>query len=125
MCDYYDKLCESEKNPTELISFESTFHNDSSKPEFTGSLLNGKSEGSFVWYFRTGAIEANTFFKDGIYHGENIRYNKCGAVLRHVFYKHQVHIEELDYLVNEPRDEAFYFTLSLYGIDKEYTIGAE
>ena len=137
----------SKQNPTELVEFKEVYSDGSTQR--SGFFLNGKREGICDFYqndphvldFRdiynskTSHAEVFCFWDDGrvashyftrktIMHGEAINVRSAGSMYERYFVVNNQHMEELDYLVNEPRDEAFYFTLSLYGIDKEYIIGA-
>ena len=132
----------SMKNPTELVEFKEVCYDGSYfRP---GSLLNGKREGVFeyfsygiilnrevynsktsqtehIYFWSDNSISSHYFRKNDIMHGEYVYFNKDRTVNDYCCYNSNTRIEELDYLINEPRDDAFYVTLSLYGIDKEYT----
>ena len=140
----------SKLKPTELVEFYSlrvdgiTRMSGGPKQYYTGFFLNGKHAGSHVYYSgnipqyrniynsKTSQSEHTRFWSDGCImkryfkktksmHGEYIEFNGDGTPKYHQFLVNDKHIKELDYLVKDPRDEAFYFTLALYGIDKEYT----
>ena len=136
----------SKKHPTQLVEFRDLYYNKTTCR--TGFLLNGVFEGKIVYYqngnktaeyidicnSKTSHVEHTCFWKDGsierhyftikdIMHGEYIRISDTGSVSDNYFVVNNQHVKELDYMINEPRDEAFYVTLALYGIDKEYTIG--
>ena len=124
MTGYRDAMLDSRINPGKLLQFQTTFSSDQIKSK--GAFLNGEREGEFIWYFDTGEIECQCFFKKGESYGEHIYYDIYNCVDHHSFRSTDgMPIEELDYLLNEPRDDAFYVTLALYGIDKEYTIGVK
>ena len=120
-----DAMIDSRINPGIVVPFQMTsklFNPDQIKS--SGAFLNGGRHGEFIWYFDTGAIECHCFFKNGESYGEYVYYAINGCVLEHSFRStNGTRIDELVYLFDEPRDEAFYFTLALHGIDKEYTIG--
>ena len=142
MRTYNEALEYSMKNPTELVEYREFF---ASKDDHrTGFLLNRKHKGLYEYYrgsilqhrgiynsetsqaehvrFRTdGTLSIHYFSKDDIIYGEYKYFKEDGTVTDHYFCKSGAHIEELDYLLDEDRDDAFYFTLSLHGIDKEYT----
>ena len=125
MEDFHKTLRESIEYPDQVFKCTSMFYDNPSKIEFTGSVKNGMYDGEFKWFRITGEIHSNRFYKCSQVHGESILYNAVGVILKHCFMLNNRRVEELDYLVNDPRDEAFYVTLALYGIDKEYTIGAK
>ena len=113
MRTYNDARIHSLRNPTEQVEY--ILSNSS-----TGILINGKREGlcrskneHAYWY---------SFLKSNKLHGEYKHHSTNGCVISNYFNINNERVEELDYLVNEPRDDAFYVTLALYGIDKEYTI---
>ena len=132
----------SQKNPTELVEFKDWYFNRRS--HLTGFFLNGEREGLFelfsdkklkytsVFNVKTrhsehkrlvpaGTVDKHYFRKGVATHGEFVEFNTDGTVGIHRFYNAGKHVEELDYLVHEDRDEAFYVTLALYGIDKDCT----
>ena len=133
----------SKQNPDELVKFSDLCSDGTT--ERAGFFLNGKQEG-LVEYYQNGpnALNFMDTFNSKTSYGEHKCFWKDGSVASHHFTRKNIrhgevfhdnldihyfvvdtiHISELDDLVNEPRDESFYFTLSLYGIDKEYTIGA-
>ena len=122
--DYITARRHSITVPSEIVVFEDQ-HNASVKSSTVkGTILNGLIEGTIVWYHSTGILECQCQYKNDEGHGECIYYNEEGVISDNYFIINNERVEELDDLVNEPRDESFYFTLSLYGIDKEYTIGA-
>ena len=122
--DYIAARRHSRTFPSEIVVFED-YHNASIKlSTVKGTMLNGLIEGTIVWYHSTGGLECQCQYKNDERHGECIYYDEEGVVIDSYFNINNERVEELDDLVNEPRDESFYFTLSLYGIDKEYTIGA-
>ena len=137
----------SKQNPTELVEFKEVYSDGSTQR--SGFFLNGKREGICDFYqhnphvldFRdiynskTSHAEVFCFWDDGrvashyftrktIMHGEHMSISITGSVCEHYFVVDDRQVKELDYLINEPRDDAFYVTLALYGIDKEYIIGA-
>ena len=141
MRNYKEAIIHSMKNPTEPVEFK---YADTNSKHRAGLLLNGKFEGTFEYHrdgillscevynskirhsehtmFRCdGSIENHYFRKNKSIHGEFKWFNEDGAVIEHKFYKSGSHAEELDYLLDTDRDAPFYFTLALYGIDKEYT----
>ena len=132
----------SKQNPTELVEFMELFDNNNIRA--TGFVLNGKREGNSEYYYngtlkyrdvynsKTSHTEHIHFLNDGnigrhffshgiTSHGEYIEFNEDISVGGHKFYNLGTYIEELDELLDADRDEAFYFTLAMYGIDKEYT----
>ena len=142
MRTYKEAMGYSKLNPTELVEYRDSF--DSSDHLHTGFLLNRKHEGLYEYYrgsilqhrdiynsktshsehsrFRSnGTLSRRWFDRGTTRHGECTWFNEDETVTDHYFYISGIIIEELDYLVNEPRDEVFYFTLALHGIDKEYT----
>ena len=145
MRTYEEAMEYSLQHPTELAEFIYLYSNGGTMS--TGSFLNGKREGLFTYYnhdnkveqkdtynsktshierkFFWGdeSLESHYFSKNNIMHGEYMQFNEDGTTGYHQFVVNDCYMEELDYLINEPRDEAFYVTLALYGIDKEYTIG--
>ena len=135
----------SKQNPAELVECKEVYVDKGTQQ--TGFLLDGKWEGLFEYsrgsillfsdtynsksshvehkcFWDDGSIASHYFTRKTIMHGEAINVRSAGSMYERYFVVNNQHMEELDYLVNEPRDEAFYFTLSLYGIDKEYIIGA-
>ena len=143
MRTYHEALVYSELNPTELVEFKDLFSDGITY--WTGFFLNGKHEGVFEYYISTGLAKREIhnskasctkhtyFMSDGSIskqyfrrrakaHGEYIEFNEDGTIESHYFKVNSYHVTELDYLIKELRDEAFYFTLALHGIDKEYTL---
>ena len=142
MRTYDEALVYSKKNPTEVVEFND--YSNSINEWLSGSFLNGKKEGMFeyrrdnvlkirdvhnsktgqsehIYFWSDNSIRSHYFSKDDIIYGEYKYFNEDGVAIKHKFYKSSTHVEELDYLVNELRDDTFYVTLALYGIDKEYT----
>ena len=132
----------SKHHPTEIIEIKEKYSDGSTY--FTGFALNGQREGLFEYYrggiivkreiynSTTSQIEHTELRPDGnirrqyfsrrhCTHGEAIWFDEDGTVTEHCFYNSDTYVNELSYLVNEPRDDVFYFTLALHGIDKEYT----
>ena len=122
--DYITARRYSVANPAEVVLFKDR-HIAPPTPRVEGALLNGQLEGLVLWYTRSSGLECQCLYKNDERHGECIYYNEDGKPANHYFAQNNDIIEELNYLVNEPRDEAFYVTLALYGIDKEYIIGAK
>ena len=142
MITYNEAKAYSEQNPDELVEFKECYSNKGGW--LSGSFLNGKKEGMFEYFsnymlkfrdvhnsgtqqteqvhFRSNGMILKHFFSHrNLIHGEYINFNEDGTVNEHCFSKSGAYIEELDYLLDEDRDEAFYVTLALHGIDKEYT----
>ena len=142
MRNYNEAMEYSKHNPTEVVEFKDSF--DKYDQLHTGFLLNRKHEGLNEFYcnnilqhrdiynaktlhsehlhFRSnGTISRHCFGRGCARHGECAWFNEDETVTDHYFYISGSIIKELDYLVNEPRDDAFYVTLALHGIDKEYT----
>ena len=142
MRTYSEALEYSKKNPTELVEFKKIYSNELTY--LTGFFLNGKQEGVFEYFsncvllysdvynskrlhsettcfWSDGSVESCYFRKNKSMHGEHIEFNKDGTIESHYFTVNSYHITELDYLLDADRDDAFYVTLALYGIDKEYT----
>ena len=143
MRTYTEAETYSKKNPTELVEFKDLYPDRCE--HWTGFLLNGKRDGLFEyyrgdillyndvynsitlhsehkWFTCDGSLELHYFRKNKVTHGEYKSFNEDGAVVDQYFYNSGTYVKELDYLVHEERDEAFYFTLSMHGIDKEYTL---
>ena len=141
MRTYEEAEMYSKQNPTELVEFNQRY---SSSDLWTGFLLNGEREGVFEFFntdvlkFRDihnsktlhsehllfmpdGSVSVHYFRRWPKMHGEYKRFNEDRTVNEHYFYNSDTHIEELNYVVNETRDDVFYVTLAMYGIDKEYT----
>ena len=133
----------SKQNPTELVEFKDLSSNVTTY--WAGFFLNGEREGVFDYYstnvlkfrdvfnsktqhaehlhFRPdGRICMHFFRRCRKMHGEYIEFNEDDTVRKHHFYKSGSHIEDLDYLLDAERDDAFYVTLALYEIDKEYIL---
>ena len=87
------------------------------------NYVNGEREGLHEVYYDNKQIRCSRFFVNGKVHGEYRFYNECGIIETNCFFVNYIHEKELNYLVNEPRDEAFYFTLALYGISPEHVLG--
>ena len=142
MRTYNEALAHSKKNPTELVEFRERY--DINASVCCGFLLNEEREGivehfnseklvqrdiynsksslsEHLRFWPNGTIRWHYFNKNNIMHGEYIRFDISGVVRTHQFYASCTLIEELKYLINQPRDDVFYFTLAMYGIDKEYT----
>ena len=139
----YDEALEySKKNPTELVEFYSLHSEEIT--HWTGFFLNGTFEGVFDYFghdallhrdihnsktdqtehlrFRSnGSVSKHYFSRGVLVHGEYSWFNEDSTSSYHQFLVNDKHIEELDYLLDADRDDTFYFTLALYGIDKEYT----
>ena len=142
MRTYSEARTYSKLNPSELVELKECYY---IKGDWlTGFFLNGKQEGVFEYFnmyllkyrdvynskigqteiscFRSnGDIRKHYFSKNNVMYGEYIEFNEDGTVNDHCFYNSDTHIKELDDLLDAERDEAFYFTLAMYGIDKEYT----
>ena len=130
------------QHPNELVEFRDCYSNGTSS--VVGFLLNGKREGTFEYYRDSnvvkreiynsiilkeehaeirpnGNIRRQYFNRRYCAHGEYKWFEEDGTLFDSCFYNSGKYVEELNDLVNEPRDESFYVTLALYGIDKEYT----
>ena len=132
----------SKQNPTELVEFCSVCDD---RTEWTsGFLLNGKREGlneyhrdgilqhrgiynsetsqtKHIYFMPDGSVQRQYFSRRCVVHGEYIWYNEDGSVEHRYFYNSGSAVKELDYLFDEERDDAFYVTLAMHSIDKEYT----
>ena len=136
----------SKQNPTRLVEFKEVYTVRGTQQ--TGFLLNGERDGLFEYsrgsillysdmynsttshvehksFWNDRSIASHYFIRKTIMHGEYISFRITGKVRDHHFVVNDHRMKELNYLINEPRDEAFYVTLALYGIDKEYIIGAK
>ena len=83
-------------------------------------FLNGLRHGRFKYCNADGIVLCTEYYISGKFHGEcRTMINSC---MQHGFYVEHERLHELDYLLNEPRDEAFYVTLAMHGIFKEHTI---
>ena len=106
-------------------------------------LMRGLNNGKYIRYYHSGECQDIHFFVDDVRHGEYTLFCKNGEISKQLFYKNDalhgeyidknkindhhffingVQMDDLDYLINADRDEAFYVTLALHGIDKEHTI---
>ena len=117
--DYITARLYSAANPNEIFTYAIAYD----KTTITGTVMNGVRNGIYTVYYGDGDLRWRMFYKDDIKHGECVYYDENGKLMNHYFNVNNIRMKELDYLLNEPRDDAFYVTLALYGIDKEYTIG--
>ena len=119
MHEYWRAKRKSEETPDVIFTYAIAYD----KTTVTGTIMNGVRNGIYTGYYGDGVIGCRMFYKDDIKHGECMYYDKNGELMNHYFNVNNTHMKDLNDIVNEPRDESFYFTLSLYGIDKEHTIG--
>ena len=142
---YTAALVYSNKNPDEVVPYIDLYPNNTTRA--LGFLLDGKDTGvyehynnnkwidqriiynsmsnhkEYIWFWAPGEIKRHQFYKNRELHGEMLVVESNGTISINRFYLHGVYAEEIDYLLDTERDEAFYVTLALYGIDKEYTCG--
>ena len=138
----HEAIAYSKKHPDVLVEFKDLYPDSTNN--LSGSILNNELEGEIKYYYhgvieykdvydarsaksehtiyrRDGSISDQFFCKTSSQHGEFISFDTNGVVTTHMFKVNSYYIKELDYLLDEDRDEAFYVTLALHGIDKEYT----
>lgn len=53
-----------------------------------GSLINGKREGAWTWYFLNGNVWKVTNYKNGDLHGEHLEYHENGKVARRQMFQY-------------------------------------
>ena len=120
----FDNIAEAKEysmfNPDELVKYSKYCHQV--KQYCIGHFLNTKREGAMLWKSTSNDICYYFFYRNNIMHGEYKRSDDIENFNYHCFYVNGYHLEDLDYLLVTDRDEAFYVTLALYGIDKEHTI---
>ena len=116
---YLDALSYSREHPTELVAYKRITGIGAGVNY--GAFLNSKQHGIFSWHDRRGKLNCKHFKRNGMSHGEYMLFNDSGDVTIHSMYCNGAIIEALSSMLCDERDDAFYVTLALYGIDKEYT----